>query len=123
MPGAPLLLIGGVAARLGQGVTVLAWILLVQQTTSSFGVASLVAASTSLATAVAAPVGGRLADRFGARRVLPWYGSAYALAQLTLLVATLDRRRTPAAANQSMVHSLRSVAADSHDQHLVRKLA
>ncbi|TDC61196.1 MFS transporter [Micromonospora sp. KC207] len=89
VPGAPLLLTGGVVARLGQGVTVLAWILLVRETTGSFVDASLVAAATSLATAAAAPVGGRLADRFGAARVLPWYGAAYAAAQLSLLAATL----------------------------------
>jgi len=89
VPGAPLLLIGGVVARLGQGVTVLAWILLVRETTGSFADAALVAAATSLATAAAAPVGGRLADRYGAARVLPWYGSAYAAAQLSLLAATL----------------------------------
>ena len=89
VPGAPLLLTGGVVARLGQGVTVLAWILLVRETTGSFADASLVAAATSLATAVAAPVGGRLADRFGAAHVLPWYGASYAAAQLGLLAATL----------------------------------
>lgn len=89
LPGAPRLLIGGVVARLGQGVTVLAWILLVRETTGSFTAASLVAASTSLATAAAAPVGGRLADRFCAARVLPWFGWGYAAAQLTLLAATV----------------------------------
>ena len=95
VPGAPLLLTGGVVARLGQGVTVLAWILLVRETTSSFADASLVAAATSLATAAAAPVGGRLADRFGAARVLPWYGAAYAAAQLCLLAATLTGQPLP----------------------------
>lgn len=37
VPGAPLLLVGGVVARLGQGVTVIAWLLVIQQTTGSFG--------------------------------------------------------------------------------------
>ncbi len=89
VPGAPLLLAGGVVARLGQGVTVIAWILLVREATGSFVDASLVAAATSLATAAAAPVGGRLADRFGAARVLRWYGATYAAAQLSLLAAVL----------------------------------
>lgn len=92
IPGAPLLLVAGVVARLGQGVTVLAWILLVRETTGSFADASLVAAATSLATAAVAPVGGRLADRFGAARVLPWYGMAYAAAQGSLLLAVLTGR-------------------------------
>ncbi|MFI6229724.1 MFS transporter [Micromonospora echinospora] len=95
VPGAPLLLVGGVVARLGQGVTVLAWILLVRTTTGSFADAALVGASVSLATAVTAPVGGRLADRFGAHRVLPIYGAAYATAQLLLLAATLTRAPVP----------------------------
>jgi len=95
VPGAPLLLTGGVVARLGQGVTVLAWILLLRETTGSFGEAALVAAFTSLATAAAAPVGGRLADRFGAARVLPWYGAAYAAAQLGLLTAALAEQPLP----------------------------
>lgn len=95
VPGAPLLLTGGVVARLGQGVTVLAWILLVRETTGSFADAALVAAATSLATAAAAPVGGRLADRFGPARVLPWYGVAYAAAQLSLLAAALTRQPLP----------------------------
>lgn len=89
LPGAQRLLIAGVVARLGQGVTVLAWILLIQETTGSFRDAALVAGSISLATAAVAPVAGRLADRFGASVVLAAYGSAYALTQLLLLSAIL----------------------------------
>ncbi|GAP46274.1 MFS transporter [Streptomyces azureus] len=91
VPGAPLLLTGGVIARLGQGVTVLAWLLLVQETTGSFGQAGLVGASISLATAATAPVAGRLADKHGAGRVLPFYALAYAALQLALLWAVLGR--------------------------------
>ncbi|MGW0122474.1 MFS transporter [Streptomyces sp. NPDC003327] len=89
--GAPLLLTGGVVARLGQGVTVLAWLLLVKETTGGFSEAGLVGASISLATAATAPVAGRLADRFGPARILPLYGTAYAGLQLLLLVAVLGR--------------------------------
>ncbi|MET9515656.1 MFS transporter [Streptomyces sp. NPDC002994] len=95
VPGAPLLLVGGVVARLGQGVTVLAWLLLVKETTGSFGQAGLVGASTSLATAVTAPVAGRLADRFGAGRVLPYYAAVYAALQLGLLAAVLVELPVP----------------------------
>lgn len=96
IPGAPLLLTAGVVARLGQGVTVIAWVLLVRQTTGSFADAALVASSTTLVTAVTAPVGGRLADRFGAGRVLPWYGASYAVTQLALLAAVVTRQPVPA---------------------------
>lgn len=91
IPGAPLLLVGGTVARLGQGITVLAWLLLVVETTGSYGLAATVTAMTSVAIAVAAPVGGRLADRFGADRVLPVYAVAYATTQCLLLVAVLMR--------------------------------
>ncbi|GGZ03527.1 MFS transporter [Streptomyces poonensis] len=89
IPGAPMLLVGGVVARLGQGVTVLAWLLLVKETTGGFGEAGLVVASISLATAATAPVAGRLADRFGAAGVLPLYAMAYAVLQVLLLIAVL----------------------------------
>ncbi len=89
VPGAQRLLIAGVVARLGQGVTVLAWILLIRETTGAFRDAALVAGTISLATAAVAPVGGRLADRFGASLVLASYGAAYALTQLALLAAIL----------------------------------
>ncbi|MBB5937703.1 MFS transporter [Streptomyces zagrosensis] len=89
VPGAPLLLVGGVVARLGQGVTILAWLLLVKETTGGFSEAGLVAASISLATAATAPVAGRLADRYGPGRVLPLYAGAYAALQLMLLGAVL----------------------------------
>lgn len=46
----------------------------------------------SLATAFAAPVGGRLTDRFGAARVLPGYAMGYAVTQLGLLAAVLNHR-------------------------------
>jgi MFS family permease len=91
VPGAPLLLVGGVVARLGQGVTILAWLLLVKETTGGFSEAGLVGACISLATAATAPVAGRLADHFGAGRVLPLYATAYALLQLLLLAAVLAR--------------------------------
>lgn len=90
VPGAPVLLCGGVVARLGQGITVLAWLLLVRETTGSYGQAAAVGAMTSVAIALAAPVGGRLADRFGPARVLPWYALGYALSQLLLLGAVLQ---------------------------------
>ncbi|MDH6574465.1 MFS transporter [Kitasatospora sp. MAP5-34] len=95
VPGAPLLLVGGVVARLGMGVTVLAWLLLIKQTTGSYGLAASVGAATSVATACAAPIGGRLADRFGPGRVLLCFATVYSLTQLGLLAAVLERMPVP----------------------------
>jgi MFS family permease len=95
VPGGPLLLIGGFAARLGQGVTVLAWLLLVHETTGSYAQAASISAATSVAIALSAPVAGRLADRFGAHRILPWYGLIYAGTQLCLLGAVLAQGALP----------------------------
>lgn len=91
IPGAPVLLVGGVVARLGQGVTVVAWILLVRAVTGSYATAALVSGLISLATASTAPVAGRLLDRYGSRRVLRIYAAVYATTQLLLLAAVLAR--------------------------------
>lgn len=91
IPGAPLLLLGGSVARLGQGITVLAWLLLVVETSGSYAAGAAVTAMSSVGLAVAAPVAGRLADRHGPRRVLTWYAVAFAVTQGLLLVAVLAR--------------------------------
>lgn len=95
MPGGPLLIVGGFVARVGNGVTILAWLLLVQQTTGSYGIAATVGAAISLATACFAPIGGRLADRFGPSIVLICCGTMYALTQLSLLAAVLAHLPVP----------------------------
>lgn len=87
IPGAPTLLLGGVVARLGQGVTVIAWLLLIRHTRGSYAEAAAVTSVLALATASAAPVVGRLADRLAASRVLPWCTAAYVSSQLVLLAA------------------------------------
>lgn len=95
IPGAPGLVTGGFVARLGQGVTVIAWLLLVRETRGSYAEAALVASAISLATAFAAPIAGRLADRFSASRVLPFYAVTYSLSQLALLVTVLTGQAMP----------------------------
>lgn len=89
IPGAPTLLVGGIVARLGQGVTVVAWLLLIRQTRGSFSEAAVVTSIIALTTALAAPVVGRMADRLSANRVLPWCSVLYATSQLGLLAAVL----------------------------------
>ncbi|OLT35485.1 hypothetical protein BJF84_14230 [Rhodococcus sp. CUA-806] len=89
LPGAPMLVVGGTAARIGHGVTIVAWLLLIREVDGSYATAGLVTAAISLATAFAAPVAGRLVDRFAAARVLPLYAIGYALGQASLLGAVL----------------------------------
>ncbi|GGC55304.1 MFS transporter [Hoyosella rhizosphaerae] len=92
IPGAPTLLLGGIVARLGQGVTVIAWLLLVRETRGSYADAAAVTAAISLATAAAAPVVGRLADLYSAQRVLSACAVVYSLSRIALLTAVLNGR-------------------------------
>jgi len=87
VPGAPTLLLGGVVARLGQGVTVIAWLLLIRHVRGNYAEAAAVTSAIALSTAVAAPVVGRLADRFAVSRVLPWCAAGHVTTQLALLLA------------------------------------
>ena len=89
VPGAPTLLIGGTIARLGHGVTIVAWLLLVRAVSGNYAEAGLVAGAISLATAFAAPVAGRLVDRFSVSRVLPVIAAAYSVTQLALVTVVL----------------------------------
>ncbi|WNV77625.1 MFS transporter [Geodermatophilus sp. DSM 44513] len=86
VPGAPTLLVGGVVARVGQGVTVIAWLLLIRHVRGNYADAAAVTAAIALLTAVAAPIVGRLADRFAVSRVLPWCAAGYVTTQLALLL-------------------------------------
>ncbi|RSM49757.1 MFS transporter [Actinoplanes sp. ATCC 53533] len=70
MPGGGILLIVGILARLGIGMTPLALLLLVQQTTGRYAAAGLAGGMYALAGAAISPVAGRLADRIGPSPVL-----------------------------------------------------
>lgn len=90
IPGAPMLIAGGIAARIGHGVTIVAWLLLIREVNGDYATAGVVTGAISLATAFAAPVAGRLVDRFGAARVLPLYAVGYSSAQAALLIAVVS---------------------------------
>ncbi|MEV4638360.1 MFS transporter [Actinoplanes sp. NPDC049548] len=70
MPGGRVLLIVGVLARLGIGVTPLALLLLVQESTGRYAAAGLAGGMYALAGAAVSPVVGRIADRIGPSPVL-----------------------------------------------------
>lgn len=89
LPSAIRLLTSGFVARLGQGITVFAWIVLLGETLDSFSKAALVAAFLTAGTACSAPFLGRLCDARGARPVILVTVIAYCVAQAALLWAAL----------------------------------
>ncbi|SER35980.1 MFS transporter [Microlunatus flavus] len=80
----------GLLARLPQSMTGIGLVLLVSAATGSFGRAGLVAGAVTAASAVAAPLWGRLVDRAGQARVLAGTSVGYAAGLLGVLVA-VDR--------------------------------
>jgi MFS family permease len=83
VPGSLRLYATGVFARLPQGMSSLATLLLVRAATHSYAFAGFAVGAVALASAAAGPAQGRLVDRFGRVRVLaPW-----ALVQAALFVA------------------------------------
>lgn len=85
-PGATAALTASVVGRLSLGMTGLAALLLVKDTTGSYAVAGAVSAAYALAFAVAAPGRARSADRGGPRRVLVQCGVLHPLGLVALVV-------------------------------------
>ena len=88
MPGGPVLLLVGVFARLGIGMTPLALLLLVEQATGRYATAGLAGGVYALAGAALSPVAGRIADRIGPSPVLLVTAIVHPLVLIGLLVAS-----------------------------------
>lgn len=86
VPGALRFTLAGLLARLPIAMVSLGLLLLVEETTGSYGVAGSVSATFVVSQALFAVVQGRLVDRLGQGRVLMVTGSAFGLA-LSLLTA------------------------------------
>jgi MFS family permease len=88
MPGGPVLLVVGVLARLGIGMTPLALLLLVEQSTGRYAAAGLAGGMYALAGAAISPVAGRVADRIGPSPVLWATALLHPLALVALLLVS-----------------------------------
>ncbi|WP_328464906.1 MFS transporter [Actinoplanes sp. NBC_00393] len=88
MPGGRVLLVVGILARLGIGMTPLALLLLVEQTTGRYAAAGLAGGVYALAGAAVSPIAGRLADRIGAAPILLATAVLHPLALAALLLAS-----------------------------------
>ena len=86
VPGSRRLLATALVGRLPQGMSSLAILLLVRGTTHSYAAAGAAVGAYALASAAAAPVQGRLVDRFGRLRVLAPTAVGQGLLLATLVI-------------------------------------
>ncbi|MFI5492502.1 MFS transporter [Actinoplanes sp. NPDC051859] len=88
MPGGKVLLVVGIVARLGIGMTPLALLLLVQQATGYYAAAGLAGGVYALAGAAVSPIAGRIADRIGPSPVLLALAVLHPVALTGLILAS-----------------------------------
>lgn len=95
IPGLTALLVTGIVARLGSGMTPLALLLLVKGATGRFAYASLAVGLYALAGVSISPAIGRLADRLGPSPVLLGSAVAHAMALAGLVVTAQEGSALP----------------------------
>jgi MFS family permease len=81
-PGRLRVVVWGFLARLPNGMNGLALTLGAQQASGRFDIAGLVTACFFVASAIATPLSGRLIDKNGPKKVVPWMTAIYALAMV-----------------------------------------
>src|ERR1700722_7885224 len=86
-PGGARVFLPALVARLPQGMSSLAILLLVRSRTGSYVAAGIAVGAFAFATAAGAPFPGRLVDRFGRCRALVPFAVAQAIAFAGLVVA------------------------------------
>ncbi|MFL5862640.1 MAG: MFS transporter [Solirubrobacteraceae bacterium] len=86
-PGCARVFATALVGRLPQGMTSLAILLLVRSHTGSYAAAGVAVGAYAFATAAAAPLLGRLVDRFGRRRTLAPIAALQAVALTALVLA------------------------------------
>lgn len=86
VPGVWRFLASALLGRLPIGATSLGILLLVREQTGLFGLAGLTVGAFALTGAIAAPIQGRLLDRFGPRRVLAPFAFSQAAALVVLVL-------------------------------------
>ncbi|MGW4792175.1 MFS transporter [Nonomuraea sp. NPDC004297] len=86
-PGVKAFVLAGLIGRMPMSMQGIGIILLISTLTADYAIAGAVSAVTNVAFAIAAPMSGRLVDRFGQGRVIPPFVvvNAFALAALMLL--------------------------------------
>ncbi|MBO4204651.1 MFS transporter [Micromonospora echinofusca] len=94
IPGAPMLLVTGLLARLGIGMTPLALLLVVEQATGRYALAAVAGGVYALAGAAISPIAGRLADRVGPTPVLLVTAVTHPFALAGLLLANRSGAET-----------------------------
>lgn len=82
--------LNGFLAQSGRGITIFGWVLLLELAVGSYRTAGQITACITFGTAISAPILGRLCDRKGAGRIIPFTVILFSLTQVALLFTALE---------------------------------